>query len=338
MSERPQTLTWLHIGDFHVKDGDPYDRDTVLKALVEAVRYQKEKLGRHLDFIFVTGDEANSGTDSQYERVTKFLTDLEDAAGVGRDRVFVLPGNHDVDRNKGRRLDRTLSTVQASHEFFGSPDDVRLYLRKQEAFRKWHDDYFKEIRKLADATTCEPPVVVDVNGLKVAVAQINSALFCQDEHDYGKLWIGRRCLEPVVEQVGESGANIRIALIHHPLDWLHEGERSNITALIRDNFDVILRGHLHENDAEAVAGVTGSALHLSCGAAYQGSDWPNRVMYVTVDYEAKKLTIIPIRYEDSPRPIWTTDPSVWPREQSHEGVLDMKWKSAVEEDSPSDPT
>jgi hypothetical protein len=29
-------LTWLHISDFHIRGGDPYDRDVVLRALVKS--------------------------------------------------------------------------------------------------------------------------------------------------------------------------------------------------------------------------------------------------------------------------------------------------------------
>ena len=30
-------ITWLHISDFHIRAGDPYDRDVVLRALVKSV-------------------------------------------------------------------------------------------------------------------------------------------------------------------------------------------------------------------------------------------------------------------------------------------------------------
>src|ERR1051326_6074478 len=101
MSGQPRTLTWLHIGDFHIKDGDPYDRDTVLKALVASVRDQRERVGRKPDLVFVTGDIADPGAASQYQRATKFLDDLRDAAELPKEHLFVIPGNHDVDRSKG---------------------------------------------------------------------------------------------------------------------------------------------------------------------------------------------------------------------------------------------
>ena len=51
------SVTWLHISDFHVRGGDPYDRDVVLRSLVKSVG-EYRKRGRAPDVIFATGDIA----------------------------------------------------------------------------------------------------------------------------------------------------------------------------------------------------------------------------------------------------------------------------------------
>jgi hypothetical protein len=48
-------VTWLHVSDFHFRGGDSYDRDIVLRALVQSVKRFRED-GRAPDVIFVTGD------------------------------------------------------------------------------------------------------------------------------------------------------------------------------------------------------------------------------------------------------------------------------------------
>src|SRR5262249_16701627 len=122
--------------------------------------------------------------------------------------------------------------------------------------------------------------------------------------------IVRRCLDTAIEELKKVGSALKIALIHHPLGWLHEAERSNVRTALQSNVDIILRGHLHETDVEAVAGMMGNALHFAAGAAYQTRKWPNRALYVAVDNG--KVEVFPIRYEDQPHEIWTTDPSVFP--------------------------
>ena len=267
----PRQISWLHVSDFHIREGDPYDRNLVLGALINSVHVQRVENGRQPDLIFATGDIANSGATGQYADATQFFDRLLDATGLDRTRLFVIPGNHDVDRIGGSMLRRTLETVQESHAFFGSADRVRLYVQqKQRAFHDWYNTYFDGIRVFTDTTTCQPPVELEMNRLKVVVSEINSALFCQGDDDNGRLWIGRRCLDPVADAVRESDADIRVALIHHPLDWLHDGEQENVEALLQDSHDIILRGHLHRANVQSVVGTTGASLRLGLWRCLSG--------------------------------------------------------------------
>ena len=68
-------LTWLHISDFHFREGDPYDREVVLRALVRSVaRFYDE--GRRPEIIFATGDIAHSGKAQEYALATSFFRRL----------------------------------------------------------------------------------------------------------------------------------------------------------------------------------------------------------------------------------------------------------------------
>ena len=93
------SLTWLHISDFHFKSGDPYDRDVVLKALVESVARHVEQ-GRAPHLIFATGDIAFSGKAAEYALAGIFFDDLLKAAKLEKGQLFVIPGNHG--RGSGR--------------------------------------------------------------------------------------------------------------------------------------------------------------------------------------------------------------------------------------------
>ena len=48
-------------------------------------------------FVLITGDisDKNQG----YEEAKKLILEIIDAAGVTLNKVFIVPGNHDVDRN-----------------------------------------------------------------------------------------------------------------------------------------------------------------------------------------------------------------------------------------------
>ncbi|HTU47404.1 MAG TPA: metallophosphoesterase [Bryobacteraceae bacterium] len=290
-------VSWLHISDFHIKTGDPYDRKVVLDALVESVKGRPP-----IDLIFATGDIAHSGQASEYKIATQFFDNLLAAAHLSKDRLYVIPGNHDIDREVGENFIRTLASEERAITYF-QPGKPKPHLTlKLGAFIAWHDEYFSGIRQWPQDSTCGPLAPLEINKQPLAILPINSALFCQGDDDHNKLWIGRRCLDGAIELLAKHANALKIALIHHPFDWLHELERTNIKAAILDSFDVVLRGHLHETEIEQSV--------FAAGAAYQSRRWPNRALFAT--FENGRLTILPTRYEDSPRPVWTLDPSLYP--------------------------
>jgi tetratricopeptide (TPR) repeat protein/predicted MPP superfamily phosphohydrolase len=302
-------FTWLHVSDFHFREGDPYDRDVVLKALVASVRRYRDE-GRRADLIFATGDVAFSGKPKEYELATRFFDDLLAAAGLKRPQLFVVPGNHDVDRAAGRGLARTLETREESDGYF-DPAGQWFHLRaKQAAFKQWFDEYFKGVRTFPDKSTCGPVEVVTIGDAKLGVLPINSALFCLDDTDHEKLWVGRRCLGAALSELKKLAAPLNVALMHHPLDWLNGIEGPNIKVSLQEGVDFVLRGHLHSPDIESVVSVGGGNVRLAAGAAYDTRRFPNRAFYCRV--EGGTATLFPIRYEDQPHEVWTVDPSLFP--------------------------
>ena len=299
-------VTWLHVSDFHLSDGAPYDQEVILRALVESVKRFREE-GHLPDLIFATGDIAQNGKAKEYDSATKFFDDLLDAAGLNRDRLFIIPGNHDVDRKTGKFLARALETKADADEYFGTETPYPHLTLKLHAFSEWYNDYFKTIRSFPTNTTCSPVEILTINKNRIAILPPNSALFCIDDHDHQKLFIGRHCLDSAKKQL--AAADLTVALIHHPLDWLSPVERAKIKAALGESVDLLLHGHYHETETESIASANGGYLKLAAGASYQTREWPNSAMYAT--FENNQVTIFPIRYEDSPCEVWALDTSLY---------------------------
>ncbi len=299
-------VTWLHVSDFHLSDGAPYDQVVILRALVESVKQFREE-GHIPDLIFATGDIAQNGKAKEYASATKFFDDLLEAAGLNRDRLFIIPGNHDVDRSEGEFLARSISSEASADRFF-SPDKSFPHLTlKFQAFSEWYNDYFKTIRSFPTNTTCSPVEILTINKSRIAILPLNSALFCIDDHDHQKLFIGRRCLDEAKKQL--AAADLTISLIHHPLDWLSPFEQANIETTLDASVDLLLQGHFHQIAAKGIVSANGGYLKLAAGAAYQAREWPNSAMYVTFD--CNQVTIFPIHYVDKPKEQWTLDTSIF---------------------------
>src|SRR5262245_10776455 len=97
-------FAWVHLSDIHVGHGDKshgWDQELVLDRLVEDLPKARELGAPQPDALLVTGDVAFSGAGrsaDEYERAEKRLLQIGGAVGLGADRIFTVPGNHDVNR------------------------------------------------------------------------------------------------------------------------------------------------------------------------------------------------------------------------------------------------
>jgi len=112
------SLHWLHLSDFHTGK-DQYGQIQLFDSLVEYIE-SKIRSGERPDLIFITGDIANKGKKDEYELFcNNFIFPLCDLLG-DTTKIFVVPGNHDVDRDEARATKR-YGIVNEIPEFF-DPD------------------------------------------------------------------------------------------------------------------------------------------------------------------------------------------------------------------------
>ena len=95
-------LRFLHISDLHCQAGRERESWRRRRVLGDHWRRNLDTLLSEegaLDFVFFTGDAADWGLAAEYQEATEFFEKLrEDLGGLSRDRIFVVPGNHDIDR------------------------------------------------------------------------------------------------------------------------------------------------------------------------------------------------------------------------------------------------
>ena len=93
----------LHISDIHFKQtevGQPDDPNRALRNdMIRDVRRMRARIGRPADGILLSGDIAFAGKAAEYDYAYAWLeNELCPAAGCSIEDVFIIPGNHDVDR------------------------------------------------------------------------------------------------------------------------------------------------------------------------------------------------------------------------------------------------
>lgn len=300
-------MRWLHCSDFHIgKDRTAQERLT--SKIIEHVAQQISN-GFIPDFVFITGDIANSATKSEYKDFrNNFLTPLREALG-GNDwdgRIMAVPGNHDTDRSKNNNFDRH-APLAATSRFF-DPD------KQGKAERDILSPRFKAYRQGAVADLAGDWVskpegafaeALRIRGIKVGIVGINTSWLSKDDGDRFQLTPGIQLVDAALEKVKDC--QVCFVLGHHPLNWLHEESTQRLRALFGHHGVIYLHGHMHQADGsrEDVAG--NEFLVFQSGSAFQARDgepWENGLMWGKLDLTAKDALL-------SPR-FWNPNNLDWP--------------------------
>src|SRR5262249_37526557 len=92
-------LAWLHLSDWH-QQGRDFHRTKVRDALLHDLQ-ERETISpnlKTLDFVIFSGDLVYHGLPDEYRTAAgQFLDPVLKAVGVPRERLVVVPGNHDVE-------------------------------------------------------------------------------------------------------------------------------------------------------------------------------------------------------------------------------------------------
>ena len=99
-----QSFSVLHISDLHERgrsEGEPARRERVLGDAW--LRNLDEIRTEGVDLVCMTGDVAQSGKPEEYDRAGEFLVRTLAELRLERDRLFLVPGNHDIDRSRSRK-------------------------------------------------------------------------------------------------------------------------------------------------------------------------------------------------------------------------------------------
>ncbi|WP_428098065.1 metallophosphoesterase [Candidatus Rariloculus sp.] len=276
-------LRWLHLSDFHLKGKDTWSQDVVLQSLLVDVS-NRYSLPSPVDFIFVTGDLAFSGKQEEYVIVDDFLNRLLTETGVSAERLLLVPGNHDIDRNieidafAGARS--ILKNSIEIDKFIGDKARRRTLYRRQSAFREFSNKLCG--RDLHSESSYQHAVQYNLHGLNISVLLIDSSWLSEGgEADSHSILVGERQLIDMPNEYPES--TLTIGLMHHPLDWLAPFEHAAIKNLLAERCHLLFRGHVHEDSVETITQARNQMKIFTAGASYESRLSSNCYGYGVID-------------------------------------------------------
>ncbi len=319
LSEKPAPLTtpahsvlsWLHLSDFHFSGA--WEHDVVMTAMIRDLPNLLQEVQCVPSLLFVTGDIAKKGDAGEYTLAESFFESLLKVTGIHKSRVFIAPGNHDVDRSAIRSLvlghQRYLLKVDQADwrrevgKVFDEQDLTTAYCARHKEFYAFRE---RLLGTKQDGALCHTELLEE-DGWKVWVVCLCSSWCCgPDEDRPGRIVLGERQLRLGLHDAPEDA--VRIVLLHHPVEWLSNNEQGTIRGLLGSDVHVVLHGHLHEADALATVRPGGKCVGvLGAGAAYAGANYKHGFQAASIDPVSQSLRVHFFTYSERNGGYWHVD-------------------------------
>lgn len=271
----------------------------VIEALLEDIKITK--LTGTFNAVVFSGDLAAKGdtTTIAVEGIhAQFISKMKDAVGQNVP-IIICPGNHDINL---KERDDLFAPI---FDGIDSPEKANKLVQKADtpqAANVWsHIEGFRKLAKAIDkdAFTKNPlfyTKIVEANGVSVGFASLNSAWLTKGggRGDYGNLYVGEYLLDLARKEL--ENVELKIAIMHHPLDWLAPEEKSNIQRYLAQNFDAYLCGHKHDNTAESLKSNIGALFTSNTGCLYQTLEYFNGYSLIDINPIERKWYVTAREY------------------------------------------
>jgi len=308
-------ITWLHISDLHLSNHDlrpsqAFDSDIVLQKLLEDIEAYAQSKSLQPNFIIVSGDIAFSSKPEEYNLARGFFDRLLEITHLSKDRLFIVPGNHDVDRKLitpgASLIANGINSRESINEILANDADRALILQRFANYKQFIEEYMgNEILSFDNNKYYYVKPVNNVSGYNISILGLNSALLAGSDNDQSHLIVGDMQVRKAISEAGD--ANIRLAVMHHPIDWLQKFDQSNIKSLLHKNCEFVLQGHLHESSLEQVVAPGRFSTIIAAGACFEKRELHNSYNFVQLNPDSSKGKIHLRMYSDRDGGFWTND-------------------------------
>ena len=275
-------------------------RQAVLSAMLENIN-RRTAMGEKMDFVLATGDLAFSGKRSEYELVAGFLGDLVGLAGVSPEKIFCVPGNHDVQRERSKMCFRgARAEIQSESDIYrllADEEERKQLLRRQQHYRAFESCFLGDQDREYTDDRLGYVTKVELDDLRIAIIGLNSSWLADGgASDEGKLLIGESQVRNAIEIAKEYAPHVVIGLQHHPFDLLQRFDRRSVQRRLEEVCNFVHCGHLHDPDVTEVVVENGRCITITAGASFESRVFRNSFTTVEFDPLAGRVEVAFVEY------------------------------------------
>lgn len=305
-------ITILHVSDFHFGKYSDSEYRPVLEACVEDAKSFCKQKDISPSLLIFTGDLVQSGDKiSSFDEAKNALIDpLLSAFNLNNNNLLIVPGNHEIARAsideytenglKGS-LKNTETVSKFIENFLKEPERHSASMNRLNNY----ETFFAKTITIPSLlnTKFSKACIKEINGVKVGVALLNTAWrSCGGLHgeEYGKLIMGEKSIDDAYHTLQSQKPDIMIAAFHHPIGWLQEFERSTISSILNNQFDLSLFGHMHEANPAKEITSAGQIVNCQSGCIFESRDHYNSYAIIQIDLESAYVDVYLRTYFNTP--------------------------------------
>jgi 3',5'-cyclic AMP phosphodiesterase CpdA len=255
-------ITLLHVSDVQFGRNHRFGRlglpppddtfDSLFARLLDDLALLQRDQGLSPDLLVVSGDLAEWGMPQEFRDALHFLEQLTDALGLKRDRVILVPGNHDVNR---KACEAYFKDREADGE-----KPLPPYWPKWRHYHALFQQFYRDQPGIS-FTKDEPWTWYEVADLRVVVAGLNSTMAesHEDGTHYGHLGETQlRWFKDRLAPFKEKGC-LRLGVVHHNYrrgsadDDENLRDADDLQRLLGPYLNLLLHGHTHNARLDRMA-------------------------------------------------------------------------------------
>ncbi len=302
-----QNLTWLHLSDIHFGHGKDDRHRVDQKIICNAILRDAELMAKQLgspDMVMVTGDVAfTANSKTEYPHAIEWLENLLDQVEAEKKQLYLVPGNHDVDRGK---VQGTPYCRDIHEHLRKKPTDLDDYLSDPQSLEKilsklsaYADNEFIKSCAAPQLTTEQPYWICEMDSAlgQIVLIGLNTVLLSYDNNDsHSNLALGLKQLQETIDN--QPTDRLLLILQHHPPEWLIDGQK--LLSMLHNRPHMLFCGHIHKQGGLCTSPLSGGgSLLFFAGAGHVESNAPPEHAYAWGRLSANGIEYFPRTWNEN---------------------------------------
>lgn len=240
----------VYISDIHFGLSQEEDQGKVLSSFLNDISEQVSSLRDKRIFLVIGGDLVQNADETNIYDTFKqtFLNPVLNRIGITQENVIMVPGNHDIQRKEIDQIKDIyfpfIDRIKSEKSFNDAIDNNKYQSILYDKF-KAYDTFSRSIMNGAYNLKSYGFDLGDGWGIFCLNTSILSSAGIENRTDQGCLGVDTRGLNKWLQT---TKYNHRILISHHPHNFCAEWVNHEIKNLIKCNFDLVLSGHVHDQE------------------------------------------------------------------------------------------